>query len=137
MIADRITSIVEDLELFDNDLDKYEYIVDLGKGLPLLDESLKKSSFLVKGCTSKVWLIPEYVNGEMNYHADSNSAVVKGLISILIAIYSKLSPEEILKSDPRELERLMLSEIISPTRQNGVYHMVNQIRHYAEVYKDK
>ncbi|QEN04973.1 SufE family protein [Thiospirochaeta perfilievii] len=136
MIEDRINNILEDLNMFDDDIDKYEYIVDVGKNLPNLDESLQRDEFLVKGCTSKVWLIAEYSNGVINLKADSNSVIVKGLASILITVFQDLEPEEIVNYNIDGLEKLGLTEIISPTRQNGVYHMVNKIKHYAELYKE-
>lgn len=136
MISDRVDSIVEDLSMFDEDIDKYEYIIDLGKAMKPLDDFLLRDEFLVKGCSSKVWLISEYLNGIVKYSADSNSVIVKGLISILIYLFNGLSPMEILEYDFNGLKELNLTEIISPTRQNGVYHMVNKIKHYAEIYKD-
>lgn len=137
MINIRIDNVINDLEMFDEDIDKYEYIVDLGKVLQPLDESLHKDEFLVGGCTSKVWLIAEIKDGVISYKADSNSVIVKGLISILVSIFQDLTPKEIIDYNIDGLKALGLSEIISPTRQNGVFHMVNKIRHYAQVYKDK
>lgn len=137
MINRRIEHIFEDLGMFDEDIDKYEYIIDLGKVLKPMEESLYKDEFLVHGCTSKVWLIAELNNGVINFQADSNSVIVKGLISILIFIFQDLPPKDIINYGVDGLKALGLTEIISPTRQNGVYHMVNKIRHYAEVYKDR
>lgn len=137
MILDRIKEIKEDLELFDSDLDKYEYIVDLGKKLPPLEKYLYEDGFIVKGCTSKVWLVPRYRDGKIYFSADSNSVIVKGLITILVNIFNELSPKDIVDFDIKELEVLNLQEIISPTRQNGLYHMINKIRHYGELYKEE
>lgn len=137
MIEERLKDILEDLNMFDEDIEKYEYIVDLGKSLKPLDESLCKDEFLVQGCTSKVWLIAQYQNGVINFSADSNSVIVKGLISILVSVFQGLKTSEILEYDLDGLKVLNLTEIISPTRQNGVYNMVQKIRHYAEVYKEK
>lgn len=137
MIEERIKNIISDLELFDDDLEKYEYIVDLGKALPQLDPQYLKDDLLVKGCTSKVWLICELRNDRLHYMADSNSVIVKGLISILINIFQDLRSEDIISFDMDLLKSLELSEIISPTRQNGVFHMVNKIRYYAELHRGK
>lgn len=134
MILERIEDIINDLELFDDDLEKYEYIVDLGKTLASLDDKYKKDTFLVQGCTSKVWLICDNNKGRLHYMADSNSVIVKGLISILVKIFQDLTPDEIINFDQDLLKRLNLNEIISPTRQNGVYHMVNKIIYYAELH---
>lgn len=134
MIENRIKTLSEDLELFDQDIDKYEYIVDIGKKLKPIDPKFERDEFLVQGCTSKVWLIPKFEHGTIHYVADSNSVIVKGLISIIISIFSDLQPKEIISYDLKGLEVLGLSEIISPTRQNGVFHMLNKIQHYAKVY---
>lgn len=136
-IKARIEKIIEDLILFDNDLDKYEYIVDLGKALKPLEESFKLDAFLVEGCMSKVWLIPKLENGNIFFSADSDSVIVKGLISILIKIFNDSIPEDILTTDINELQALKLNEIISPSRQNGVYHMISKIKFYAQGYWNK
>lgn len=134
MIEDRIDEIVDDLSLFEDDLDKYEYIIDVGKHLTPLDESLKSDGLLVQGCTSKVWLFAEREKDVLHFRADSNSVIVKGLVSILIKIFDTSSPEEIMDFPKESLNRLHLTEIISPTRQNGVYHMINRIKEYAKLY---
>lgn len=135
MIKERIKRIAEDLELFDDPLEKYEYIVDLGKALPPLDEALKQESFLVKGCTSKVWLAARKEKERVEFMADSNSVIVRGLVSLLLSVYQELLPDEILASDSEDLKILKLDEIITPTRQNGVYHMIQKIRYYADIFK--
>lgn len=135
MIEERMEDIISDLELFDDDLEKYEYIVDLGKALSPLDNGLREDQYLVKGCTSKVWLLCEFKNGRLHYTADSNSVIVKGLISILIKIFQDLEPEDVISFDTEILRKFKLNEIISPTRQNGVFHMVNRIKYYAEFYR--
>lgn len=140
-MEDRIINIIEDIEsdldMFDDDLEKYEYIIDLGKALPKLKDDLKDDSFLVEGCTSKVWLIPGFLEGKIQFKADSNSSIVKGLVSILLNIFNSSTPQEILNFNFEELNRLNLSEIISPTRQNGVYSMIKKIKFYAGIYKDE
>lgn len=134
MIESRISEIIEDLSLFDEDLDKYEYIIDVGKHLTPLEDELKSDGLLVQGCTSKVWLYAEYDGKYLTLKADSNSVIVKGLVAILIKIYSGAEVDEILNFPKEELGQLNLTEIISPTRQNGVYHMVNRILEYAKLY---
>lgn len=134
MIDDRIDEILDDLSLFEDDIDKYEYIIDVGKHMKPLDESLKSDGLLVQGCTSKVWLFAESREEILHFRADSDSVIVKGLVSILIRIFDNLTPTEILDFPREGLSRLNLTEIISPTRQNGVYHMVNRIREYATLY---
>lgn len=135
MILERIKNISEDFNMFDNDLDKYEYIVDLGKELKSIDEKLLKDEFLIQGCTSKVWLIPEFKEGLLKFNAESNSVIVRGLVNILVSIFDNLEPKVILSFDFEGLKELNLEEIISPSRQNGVYHMIEKIKHYAEIYR--
>lgn len=135
MILERINNLTDDFEMFDNDLDKYEYIVDLGKNFKQIDETLLKDEFLINGCTSKVWLIPEYKNGILSFKADSNSVIVRGLVYILVSIFNELEPETIINFDFEQLQKIKLEEIISPSRQNGVYHMVEKIKHYAQIYR--
>ena len=135
MILDRIKNIAEDFEMFDNDLDKYEYIVDIGKTTTKIDSTLLKDEFLISGCMSKVWLIPEFNNGKIHFKGDSNSSIVKGLVHILVSIFNDLEPEEITNFDFDKLETLKLEEIISPSRQNGVFHMIEKIKHYSEIYR--
>ncbi len=131
MIDKRIEDFIETLSFFDDELGKYEYIIDLGKENPGIDEALKKDEYLVQGCSSKVWLIPSLKEGKMLLEADSNSAIVKGLVTIVITIFHNLTPKEILNYNLEGLKKLNLEEIISPTRQNGVYHMVDRIKNYA------
>lgn len=136
MIERRINEIADDLELFDEDLDKYEYIIDLGKTLEPLDEKYKKDENLVQGCTSKVWLICEKKDEKLLFKADSNVAIVKGLVKILISIFSNLKADEILSFNITTLNRLNLSEIITPNRQSGVQGMLKRINEYAKALKE-
>ncbi|NQY95185.1 MAG: SufE family protein, partial [Campylobacteraceae bacterium] len=118
-IEQRVFQIREDLELFDNDLDKYEYIIDLGKTLAPLDPDQEKDENLVQGCTSKVWLICEKKEKKLYFKANSNAMIVKGLVYILISIFSNLSAKEILDINLDVLKKLDLAEIITPNRQSG------------------
>lgn len=135
MIEKKIKNIKEDLELFDDDLEKYEYIIDLGKTLEPLDEAHIKDENLVQGCTSKVWLICEIKNDKLYFKADSNAAIVKGLVKILISIFSDLRAKDILDIDLKILEELNLTEIVTPNRQSGVQGMIKRIREYATALK--
>jgi len=131
-IKERIDEIAEDFELFDDELEKYEYIVDIGRSLKPLDENEKIDKFLIEGCTSNVWLICEEKDGKLYFKADSNTVIVKGLAAILVRIFSNLSAKEISEADLGLLDNLGFSEIITPTRQNGLKSMINKIVEYAQ-----
>ncbi|RXJ98858.1 Fe-S metabolism associated SufE [Arcobacter sp. CECT 8986] len=134
MIENKIEEIKDDLEIFDDDLQKYEYIIDLGKSLEPLEEEHKKDENLVQGCTSKVWLVCEKEDDKLIFKADSNAAIVKGLVKILLTIYSGLTPNEILQMDKQVLHELKLEEIITPNRQSGVQGMIKRINEYAKAF---
>ncbi len=119
------------MELFSDDLEKYEYIIDLGKQLEKLDSCHEKDENLVQGCTSKVWLICEQNEGKLFFKANSNAMIVKGLVYILIQIFSNLKPKEILQTNLDVLKQLELHEIITPNRQSGVTGMLKRIKEYA------
>ena len=131
-----LQEIVEDFELFDDELEKYEYIVDLGKHLTPLQEDEKTDAYLIQGCTSQVWIIPSFVDGKMVFRGDSNTVIVKGLVAILIKIFSNRTPKEILNFDLKELNNLGLAEIVTPTRQNGFTSIVNKIIDYCRPRPD-
>ena len=136
-MSKRINQIKEDLELFENDLEKYEYIIDLGKQLKILEKSNEKDENLVQGCTSKVWLISQQNEGKIFFYANSNAKIVKGLVYILISIFSGLTAKEILETDLNILKQLNLTEIITPNRQSGVAGMIKRIKEYALAFSKK
>jgi cysteine desulfuration protein SufE len=128
----QLNDIIEDFELFDDELEKYEYIVDLGKGLTPLQNDEKTDVYLIQGCTSLVWIIPSLIDGKMILKGDSNTVIVKGLVAILLKIFSNRTPEEILSFDLKQLNNLGLAEIVTPTRQNGFTSIVNKIIEYTK-----
>jgi len=136
LIEQRVIQIQEDLELFDNDLDKYEYIIDLGKTLEPLEQDQEKDENLVQGCTSKVWLVCEKKENKLYFKANSNAMIVKGLVYILVNLFSNLRPQEILDINLDVLKKLNLSEIITPNRQSGVVGMMKRIKEYAQALKE-
>jgi len=136
LIEQRVIQIQEDLELFDNDLDKYEYIIDLGKTLKPLERDQEKDENLVQGCTSKVWLICEKKEKKLYFKANSNAMIVKGLVYILVTLFSNLRPQEILDINLDVLKKLNLAEIITPNRQSGVVGMMKRIKEYAKALKE-
>lgn len=125
-------SIIDDFSMFDEWLDKYEYIIELGKKLDSFPENKKTDDRLIKGCQSRVWLDWEVKNGKLYFTADSDAIITKGIISLLISVYSGRSAEEITGDDFSFLEELGLKENLSPTRANGLESMVETIKRAAK-----
>lgn len=137
-IAEEINSIADELLLFDDVMDKYEYIIDIGKQLGHMDDKYKTDTYRVQGCQSQVWLHAYEQDGLVYFEADSDALIVKGLVQILIRIYSGHSAKEILETDTSLLKVLGLGEIISSGRQNGIASMLKRIYSFAkEVYNDR
>ena len=131
-IPECIEQLRDELSLFAEPLEKYDYIIELGHDLQALDERYRSDLYKVQGCQSNVWLHPYEKEGKLYFEADSDAIIVKGLVRILITIYSGRTPQEILQSDRALLEQLGLSEIITPGRQNGVASMLGRIYGYAK-----
>lgn len=130
-------SIVEEFSNFDEWLDKYQYIIELGGELEPYDEKNKILSNLIAGCQSKVWLNAEFENGKLIYSADSDAIITKGIIALLIRIFNQKTPEEILDTELFFLEKIGLKENLSPNRANGLVSMIKQMKTYALAYKVK
>ena len=125
-------SIIDDFSMFDEWLDKYEYIIELGKKLDFFQENKKTDDRLIKGCQSRVWIDWEVKDGKLYFTADSDAIITKGIISLLISVYSGRSAEEIAGDDFSFLEKLGLKENLSPTRANGLESMVETIKRAAK-----
>lgn len=123
--------IIEEFAEFDEWLDKYEYIIDLGKSLASYPEDKKTDDYLIKGCQSRVWLDAKVEKGVLVFNADSDAIITKGIISLLIRIYSGRTPEEILSSDFSVVEKIGLKENLSPTRANGLVSMIQTMKKLA------
>ena len=123
--------IISEFSMFDDWLDKYEYIIDLGKSLDSFPESSKTDEKLIKGCQSRVWLDWKTEDGKLYFQADSDAIITRGIISLLIRIYSGRTPEEILASDFSVVEKIGLKQNLSPTRENGLLSMIDTIRSAA------
>ena len=123
--------IIEEFAEFDEWLDKYEYIIDLGKSLASYPEDKKTDEYLIKGCQSRVWLDAKMENGVLVFNADSDAIITKGIISLLIRIYSGRTPEEILSSDFSVVEKIGLKENLTPTRANGLVSMIQTMKKLA------
>lgn len=136
-IGDIEAEIVEEFSLFDSWEDKYEYLIDLGKKLPPLDDQYKQDENKVKGCQSTVWLVADYKNGKVYYKAESDAVIVKGLISMLIRVLSGQSPDSILQSKLDFIHQIGMTTHLAQTRSNGLLAMIKQMKNYALAYKIK
>ncbi len=123
--------VIDSFSMFDEWLDKYEYLIELGKNLSSYPESSKTDDKLIKGCQSRVWLDYKLENGKIYFIADSDAIITKGIISLLISVYSGRTPEEIASSDFGFIEKIGLKENLSPTRANGLVSMIAKIKEVA------
>ena len=126
-------AIVEEFSMYEEWLDKYEYLIELGKSLQDYPEEAKTDDKLIKGCQSRVWLDHKMEEGKVVFNADSDAIITKGIISLLIGLYSGRTPQEILSSDFSVVEKIGLKENLSPTRANGLVSMIAKIREVAKV----
>lgn len=129
--------VIEEFSAFDDWMDKYGLLIDLGNTLPPLDEKYKTESNLIEGCQSRVWLHADYTNGIITFQGESDAVIVKGIVSLLIRILSGHTPKEILDADLYFIEKIGLKEHLSPTRSNGLVSMVKQMRMYALAFQAK
>lgn len=136
-IIDIQNQIIDEFEIMDDWMEKYEYMISLGKSLPLMADDFKNDSNLIKGCQSSVWLHAELKNDNIFFHADSDAIITKGIISILIRIYSGQAPKEILDSNFDFINKIGLKEHLSQTRANGLSSMIKQIKMYALAFQTK
>jgi cysteine desulfuration protein SufE len=133
-LQEKKEQIIEDFSLYDEWLDKYEYLIELGKALAPYQEEKKTDDRLIKGCQSRVWLDAQMSGGTLVFSADSDAVITRGIISLLVGVYSGRTPQEILSDDFSFLETIGLKENLSPTRANGLVSMISTIRATAEKY---
>jgi cysteine desulfuration protein SufE len=129
--------IVDEFSMFDDWMQRYEYIIDLGKALPLIDEQYKTEDNIIKGCQSKVWVHAEEDNGKIVFTADSDAILTKGIIAILIRAFSNQKATDILEANTDFIDAIGLKEHLSPTRANGLVSMIKQIKMYALAFSSK
>ena len=134
-IKEKQNEIVEEFDFLEDWEQKYEYIIDLGKQLSPLSDEVKTDENLIKGCQSKVWIDVKYEDGKLNFLADSDGILPKGIVSLLVSIYSGHTTEEILNSDFDFISQIGLQEFLSPSRANGLIAMTKQIKFYAVAYQ--
>jgi cysteine desulfuration protein SufE len=127
--------IVDEFSMFDDWMQRYEYMIDLGKSLPIIDECLKTEDLLIKGCQSKVWLNAKLQEDKVIFTADSDAIITKGIIAILIRVFSDQKPENIIHANTDFIDKIGLKEHLSPTRANGLVSMIKQLKLYALAYQ--
>jgi cysteine desulfuration protein SufE len=130
-------NIIEEFSLFDDWMDKYNLLIDIGKELPVIDPKYKVKDFLIEGCQSKVWLYPEFDGKLITFTADSDAIITRGIVALLIKVLSNRSPQEIISTDLYFIDKIGLRQNLSPTRSNGLLSMVRQMKLYAMAYNAK
>lgn len=129
--------IISEFENYEDWIDKYNYLIELGKSLPLIDEQYKTENYVITGCQSKVWLHASLENGKIYFKADSDAIITKGIVGILIRVLSGQSPDEIINAKLDFIDNIGLREHLSPTRSNGLTSMIKQMKLYALAFKTK
>ena len=129
--------IVDEFSMFDDWMERYEYIIELGKSIPIISEKYRTDDNLIKGCQSKVWLYAEQKGNKINYTADSDAILTKGIVALLLRVFSNHTPQEILDADTSFIDEIGLKEHLSPTRANGLVSMIKQLKLYAIAYQSK
>lgn len=133
-IQEKEQEVIEEFTFFDEWLDKYEHIIELGKDLPLIDPKYKTEDYIIKGCQSQVWMNADFDGEKIQFTADSDAIITKGIIALLINVLSNQKPADILKSELNFIKEIGLQDHLSPTRANGLLGMVKQIKTYALIY---
>ena len=123
--------LIEDFSFYQDWMEKYEFIIQLGKELPLIDEANRQDQYIIKGCQSKVWLVPEMKDDKLTFTADSDAVITKGLVSLMVKVLSGHTPKEIANADLYFIDQIGLKEHLSPTRENGLLSMEKQMKLYA------
>ncbi len=129
--------IVEEFSVFEDWMDRYNYLIEISNDLPPINVKLKNNDYLIRGCQSKVWLNAEYSDGKIIFTADSDAIITKGIIALLIRVLSNRTPEEIMKTDLEFIDKIGLRQNLSPTRANGLLSMIKQMKLYAMAYHAK
>jgi cysteine desulfuration protein SufE len=136
-LNNRQDEIIEEFSVFDDWMDKYAYIIDLGKELAEMDDAKKTEQILIKGCQSQVWLEADLVDGKVKFLADSDAIITKGIIGLLVRVMDGLTPEEIMNADLYFVDKIGLQANLSPTRSNGLVSMIKQMKMYGLAYHTK
>jgi len=134
-IEDIQNEIIDEFSMFDDWQERYQYMIDLGKTLPLIDDKFKTEDNIIKGCQSKVWVHANMEDDKVNFTADSDAIITKGIIAILIRAFSNQHPKAIIEANTDFIDKIGLKEHLSPTRANGLVSMIKQIKLYAIAYQ--
>jgi cysteine desulfuration protein SufE len=134
-IAEIQNDIIDEFSMFDDWEERYQYMIDLGKSLPLIDPAYKTDNNIIKGCQSKVWVHAEMENDKVIFTADSDAIITKGIIAILIRVFSNQSPKDIIEANTDFIDQIGLKDHLSPTRANGLVSMIKQLKMYAIAYQ--
>lgn len=129
--------VVEEFEMFEDWMQRYEHLIDLGKSMPMIEEKYKTEDKLIKGCQSQVWMHSELKDGKIFYTADSDAIITKGMVALMIRVLSNHTPQEIIDSKLDFIEKIGLTKHLSPTRSNGLLSMIKQMKLDALAYKNK
>jgi cysteine desulfuration protein SufE len=127
-------TIIEEFSMFEDWMDKYNLLIDIGKNLPAIDPKFKTRDFLIEGCQSKVWLHPEYNDNKISFTADSDAVITRGIVALLIKVLTDRTPEEIISTELYFIDKIGLRQNLSPTRSNGLLSMVRQMKLYAMAF---
>ena len=136
-IQDIQEEIIDEFSMFDDWDERFQYVIDLGKALPLIKEEYKTEDNTIKGCQSKVWVHADYQEGKIVFTADSDAIITKGIIAILVRVFSNQEPKAILNANTEFIDQIGLKEHLSPTRANGLVSMIKQIKMYALAFEAK
>ena len=134
-ISEAQEEIVQEFSMFDDWMQRYEYMIELGKSLPLIDLQYKNEDYIIKGCQSKVWVHADLEDNKLDFTADSDAIITKGIIAILIRVFSHQHPDAILEANTDFIDKIGLKEHLSPTRANGLVSMIKQLKMYAIAFK--
>ena len=136
-IKDIQNDIVDEFDMFEEWMEKYEHLIELGKSLPLIDSKYKTSDYIINGCQSRVWLHAELNQNKIVYTADSDAIMTKGIVGLLVRTFSNQSPQDIVDADTSFIDKIGLKDQLSPTRANGLLSMVKQMKIYAYAFLAK
>ncbi|MCH8534271.1 MAG: SufE family protein [Flavobacteriaceae bacterium] len=136
-IEEKQEEIVDEFSMFEDWMQRYEYMIELGKTLPQIDEQHKTDENIIKGCQSRVWLHADLEGDKIKFSADSDAIITKGIIAILIRVFSEQTPKDILEADLKFIDEIGLKDHLSPTRANGLVSMIKQLKNYALAYQAK
>lgn len=134
-IEEKAQEVTDEFELFDDWMDKYNYLIELGKSLPGINNTEKEDKYLIKGCQSRVWLLPSFKDGKVFFAADSDALITKGIVALLLRVLSGQPPQEIVDADLGFIDKIGLKDHLSQTRSNGLLNMIKQIKLYAFAYQ--